>query len=99
RVTSVVRHWTLVDNGGGGRASSEAARINPGVNRKLNARILTGVVRNLHKLSRAVQTERMFDFARRKSRAAVQRAVVLAANVVRVSLARPPGDHARRRWN
>src|SRR2546427_10048136 len=41
----------------------------------------------------------MFDFARGKCRAAYQGSVILAANVVAVPLTRPPGHHARRRWD
>jgi hypothetical protein len=70
------------------------------VNKRSNRELLLlqrRIIGNSHKLIRAVEVERLTNFARCITCAALQRAVVAALDVVRTVFSRMPRDETRRR--
>src|SRR4029077_7996285 len=72
----------------------QLVKVNPGVLTSRRRRIVRGSIGSLHECVGSVKAKCLSHFARRKGRAALQRAVVAVLNVVGVTGAWIPSDHA-----
>src|SRR5205814_10486792 len=72
-------------------------RVNPGIHREGARRIEISAVWNADVGGSSVEAECLADFAGRERRAAYQRTIMTALNILRAAISRPPAHHVRRR--